>query len=591
MRLPVFKGKDPYKRRVILFGGINRLQGFSEGEIYDCSGISHESFPALTQRRGSEIDLPCESPTAAIFAGKECVASNSALYYDRKEVGKLSEGEKSLVRMGSKIVVFPDKMYYDIKTEKFLSLEGTCELSEMDVRFASNSISLPGVQYKTVTAIENLVMKADKNIFRYSDVSVAEGVITLTGAEMIRADELLTGDIFSETSGAQYYRIAENVTTEDKKTSVINECVSVEMMGKDTFRQFSPGDIVEISGCENEANNKQAKVIEVGNNYIFFDDGTFEETAEAAPIVIKRNIPDFSCVCTYKNRLWGCAGNIIYASALGDPTNYFKYSNLSTDSFTVESDSSDDFTAVKVYGNYCLFFKQDKCYRLYGDRPANFQLVENFSGGISAENSRSIADVNGKILYKGNDGVYSFYGGIPQKISDKLGEIKLDNCVAGGFSDCYYISADTQSGREEFVFDTKNGLWSKSGVRDVKGYFSYADKMYRLMTDGVYRITEKTDESYEWFAEFCPFDEDYYKTKNYSRIYITAQLFENAVIKTEISRDGSEWQTVSHNYGNKKEYINIPCPVKGCHEIKIRISGKGKSIVQSIVREFSVNQR
>ena len=475
------------------------------------------------------------------------------------------------------------------ETEKFLSLEGLCSLSDVNVFFSSNKISLPEVSHKTVSTLESLAMKEDKSIFRYSDVSVENGSIAFSEAEMVKAKELSVGDFFSEISGTQYYRIAKNIITENGKTVVLNECVKEEIYGKDVFSQFSAGDIVEISGCECKANNKQVKIVETGDNYLLFENNTFEERTETVSIVIKRNIPDFSCVCTYKNRMWGCFGNTIYASALGDPTNYFKYSNLSTDSFTVESDSPENFTAAKVYGNYCLFFKQNKCYRLYGDRPANFQLVEAFSGGISAENSKSIADVDGKILYKGNGGVYSFYGGIPQKISDKLGEIKLGNCVAGGFLDCYYLSADTQNGREEFIFDTKRGLWSKSGIRDVKGYFSCADKMYRLMNDGVYCITENIDDNHEWFAEFCPFDESYYKTKNYSRIYITVQLFENSVIKTEISRDGGEWQTVSLNYGNKKEYINIPCPVKGCHEIKIRISGKGKSIVESIVREFSVN--
>lgn len=589
MRLPVFKCKDPYKRRIVTFGGINRLRGFSEGEIYDCSGISHESFPFLTQRRKSENEFPCENPVAATFGNKECIVANSALYYDRKEVGKLSEGEKSIVQMGNKIVIFPDKMYFDTETEKFSSLEGTCSLSDIRVVFSKNKIMVPEVSYKTVSTLESLEMKEDKYIFKYSDVSVADGVISFSEAIMVKIKELSEGDFFSEISGTQYYRIVKNIITENKKTTVLNECVTTQIHGKKPFENFSSGDVVEISGCECSANNKQTKIVEAGDNYLLFEEDTFEEQTETDLVIIKRNIPDFSCICTYKNRMWGCSGNTIYASALGDPTNYFKYNNLSTDSFTVESDSPENFTAAKVYGNNCLFFKQNKCYRLYGDRPANFQLVEAFHGGISAENSKSIADVDGKIFYKGNGGIFSFYGGIPQKISEKLGEIKLNNCVAGGFLDCYYLSADTENGREEFIFDTKRGLWSKSGVRGVKGYFSSADKMYRLMNDGVYCITENIDDNHEWFAEFCPFDESYYKTKNYSRIYITVQLFENSVIKTEISRDGGEWQTVSLNYGNKKEYINIPCPIKGCHEIRIRISGKGKSIVESIVREFSVN--
>ena len=589
MRLPVFKSKDPYKRRVVAFGGINRLQGSAEGEIYDCSGISHDSFPALTQRRKIELEFPFCNPVAAIFANKECVVADGVLYYDRKAVGTLSEGAKTLVQMGNRIVIFPDKMYYDTKTDKLLRLDGECRLTDVKVNFENNKITLPEVSHKTVSTVETLTVHDDASLFRYSEADVVDGVIILSEAELVKAKDLSNGDIFSETSGTQCYRIVQNVASENGETSILNECISVEITGKDVFSHFVQGDIVEINGCECTTNNKQVKVVEAGADYLLFEDGTFEEKTETVSVIIRRNIPDFSCMCVYKNRLWGCSGNTIYASALGDPRNYFKYSNLSTDSFTIESDSSGDFTAATVYGNYCLFFKEDRCYPLFGDRPANFQLVEAFFGGISKDNSESIANIDGKIIYKGHGGIYTFCGGNPQNISEKLGKTEMNNCVAGSYLDCYYLSADTENGREEFVFDTKHGLWSKSGIRDVKDYFSYGGKMYRLMNDGIYFITEETDNSHEWFAEFCPFDEDYYKTKNYSRIYITAQLFENSVIKTEISRDGGEWQTVSHNYGNEKEYINIPCPIKRCHEVRVRISGKGKSIVESIVREFSVN--
>ena len=590
MRLPIIKSKDSYKRRTLVFGGINKLQAFSEGELEDCSGVSHNSFPALTQRNKEALEFECENPIAAVFGNKECIVTNSAIYYDRKEVGKLSCGNKNIAQIGNKIVIFPDKVYYDTETEKLSRLDGGCTLKNIKVSFASNKISLPDNAYEIVTTVESLVLNENKDVFRYSDVNVEEGEIIFSEAELIKAVDLLQGDVFSEKSGKGHYRTAESVKAENGEITVFGSRVTVEKSGVGAFSLFSEGDIIEISGCECASNNKQTKIVEVGENYLLFEENTFEQKNETTVIEIKRNIPDFTCVCCYKNRLWGCEGNTIYASALGDPTNFFKYNNLSTDSFSVESGDSGDFTASVVFGNYCLFFKQDKCYRLYGDRPANFQLLEAFSGGITAENARSIAEIGGKIIYKGNGGVYAFSGGNPQKISDKLGNTMLNNCIGGGIGDCYYLSADTASGREEFVYNMKHDVWSKSGIKDAQGYFSSADKLYRLMKNGVFSIENETDEECEWYAQLRPFDEEYYSTKNYSGIYITAQLFENSVIKTEISYDGDEWRTVSQHYGNKKEYINIPCPMKGCHEVRIRLSGKGKSIIESIVRKFSVGR-
>ena len=48
-------------------------------------------------------------------------------------------------------------------------------------------------------------------------------------------------------------------------------------------------------------------------------------------------MPDLDFICESENRLWGCSNETrtIYASALGDPTNFFSYQGLSTDSYAV----------------------------------------------------------------------------------------------------------------------------------------------------------------------------------------------------------------------------------------------------------------
>ena len=114
---------------------------------------------------------------------------------------------------------------------------------------------------------------------------------------------------------------------------------------KGIFSGIKAGDVVQIEGCVLAANNKSAAVVSVGANVLTFEDETFIEYKETANITIGRKIPDFTCVCSYENRLWGCEGNTVYASALGDAANFFVYKNLSTDSFTVTSNSAGDFTA------------------------------------------------------------------------------------------------------------------------------------------------------------------------------------------------------------------------------------------------------
>ena len=188
-----------------------------------------------------------------------------------------------------------------------------------------------------------------------------------------------------------------------------------------------------------------------------------------------------------------------------------------------------------------------------------------------------------------NGGVYIYYGGSPQRISDKLGDISLKKAVGASDGRNYYLTADTETSREEFIWDSEKNLWTKSGIKNTIDYLCFGEDVYRLNEQGISIIGRETDEDVEWSMTLRPFDEGYYKTKNYSRIHICAELWRGAYIRTEIKGDDGIFRCINTSYGDEKKYINIPCSLKGCHEAQIRLSGKGKSIINSIVREFSVN--
>ena len=113
--------------------------------------------------------------------------------------------------------------------------------------------------------------------------------------------------------------------------------------------------------------------------------------------------------------------------------------------------------------------------------------------------------------------------------------------------------------------------------------------MHSLRKDGIYVITDNADSDVEWYAVLCPFDEKYHKGKNYCRLHITARLFEDSYLCVEVSCDDSPWKCVRRVYGNEKKYVDIPCVLKNCHEVRIRLSGKGRSLIESLTREFSIN--
>ncbi len=592
MHLPVIKKENRYKRSIVTFGGINLTKDFQEGELEDAYAISHRMFPAITQRFKSETVFECQSPSAAVFADKECVATNDALYYDRKKVATLTSGEKQLAVLGKKILVFPDKVYYDTQAGEVGDLRALACTQGVTTTFTSDTISVPAVHIKESRRIDKQSFPRDMKLVIFDAATVSEGKVVLGKASLKNPSELSEGDIYNEGCNKNEYLIIQSALylEDTEEYSVTSEKVTVENLMENIFGGFREGDVVEIEGCTDiKDNNKSATIISKTDTSLTFAEGTFTAGNDNGNITIQRKIPDFTCVCTYENRLWGCEKNTIYASALGDATNFFKYQNLSTDSFTVESNSAGDFTACTVYGNGCLFFKEDVCYRLFGTRPSNFQLSESFKGGILKDDEKSIANVGGKLVYKGNGGVYIYYGGSPQRISDKLGDISLKKAVGTSDGRNYYLTADTETSREEFIWDSEKNLWSKTGIENTIDYLCFGEDVYRLNEQGISIIRRETDEDVEWSMTLRPFDEGYYKTKNYSRIHICAELWRGAYIRTEIKGDDGIFRCINTSYGDEKKYINIPCSLKGCHEAQIRLSGKGKSVINSIVREFSVN--
>ncbi len=592
MKLPIIKKRNRYKKSIINFGGINKTNNFTDGEMEDAASVSHRLFPALTQRRKSTLVFECESPSAAIFADKECIATSGALYYDRKKVADLSEGEKTLAVLGKKIFVFPDKLYYDLLTNEVGDLRGYASSQGAKVTFTGNAITFPTMHTEEVRSVVKELFPKNMKIVTFESATAREGEVVFGNPSLKDISLLKAGSIHTERCGENEYRIVQSVTySETAETyTVESEVVTVKNLMKDVFRFLRAGDVVEIEGCiDKPENNKSVVIVSKEGNTLTFAEETFVSCTESGFVSIQRKIPDFTCLCSYENRLWGCEKNVIYASALGDGTNFFKYNGLSTDSFTVESNSAGDFTACTVYTNGCLFFKENACYRLFGTRPSNFQLSRAFENGILSGDEKSIVNIGGRLIYKGNGGIYSYYGGAPQRISDKLGEITLSGASAGTDGKCYFLTADTENGREEFVWDSEKNLWSKSGIKNTASYLFTGSELYRLRENGIEKMDDECDENALWSITLRPFDEGYYKTKNYSRIHISAELFSGAYITTEIRKDGGVWECVNTSYGDEKRYINIPCVVKGCHEVQLRLSGKGKSIINSIVREFSVN--
>ena len=589
MKLPRISVKNKYTRRILGFGGLNTTENYSEGEFRECFGISHLKFPMITQRQCMVKTGDFLSPEAAAFENKECVVDSGKLYYDGKEICETSAGEKQIALMNGYIMVFPDKIYYNTKTGETGKLYYEFDFSDITVTFTESSISVPDSNYIQRQEEITDVFDGDDTVLTYTSVTTESGKNTFSGYASKKASLLAVDTIYRNNCRENEYKKVKSIAVSENTYTVLSDLIKTENNLESVFENLREGDCIEVSGCEtNAGNNKTAVIKGISGNTLSFDALTFTEGTESA-VVIKRKIPDFSCVCAYNNRLWGCEGNTIYASRLGDPFNFFYYSGLSTDSFSVSSNTAGDFTAVVSYGSYLIFYKENNCYKLYGTRPSNFQLVESLAGGVKKEDRKSIAVMGNKIFYKGIDGVYVFYGGAAQRISEKIDTEKMANTCGGADGFYYYLAADTGEGRLLYVYDAERSLWSIAGETTAKDFAFYSGELHALCDDGLFAIKREEDEECSWSFTMCPINEKYHRTKSYSALYICAKLSENSYIQVDVKIDDAPYRCAKIVRSVREKQIRIPVHIRSCGEITLRISGKGKCVIESIVREFSAN--
>ncbi len=375
-------------------------------------------------------------------------------------------------------------------------------------------------------------------------------------------------------------------------------------------RLFKVGDAVEISGAEAEENNKTAVVRKVETGKLGFYENTFSASqagADSAQIKIQRKIPDMDYVCQSGNRIWGCssANNEIYASALGDARNWNRFEGVSTDSYAVSVGTDGAFTGCVEYVTHIAVFKEDCVHKIYGSRPANFQVTSSRLQGIAQGCADSAALINQVLYYKSQTGVMSYTGGVPECISDCFGPEPYEYAAAHPYQDKYYLSL-RKKGESEwglFVYDIRKKVWhieddthvSAFASKDGCLYFTNAKDgaLWRIgQTDqdtGVYDDTDIVGEDVngiEWSATLCEMHEYVAQKKVYSTLYIRAELAKGAYIKAEVKRDGGVFHLVYTAKGERDRVLCIPLLPSRCDKFQVRLSGRGICKIGSVIREF-----
>ena len=328
-------------------------------------------------------------------------------------------------------------------------------------------------------------------------------------------------------------------------------------------------------------------------------------------VVIAREIPDLDFVTVAGNRVWGCRYgknkegkqvNQIYASALGDPTNWFTFQNTSEDSYFLTLGDDTEFTGATAVNGYPYFFKENGIYEIYGSYPAAYQLITYEQQGCEVGSNKSIAVVDGDIFFKSPTGICVFSNGVVTSINRPLGVEPYHNAIGGGTCGEYYVNMLDKSGNPAtFVFDVNYSLWIKLNEERYKQFCTNKSGLILAIKDDnsitsfgrTLNNTEGTEDyipetTFDWSAETGQIDYLYPDHKYISNIIIRAIVESDAVLDVYIqyNSDGN-WLHCGTLRGNgtpQSSTLNI-IPQRCDHYAYKFIGSYGASVI-SVANEI-----
>lgn len=314
-------------------------------------------------------------------------------------------------------------------------------------------------------------------------------------------------------------------------------------------------------------------------------------------------VPEMDFVVECKNRLWGCKYGVvngenineIYASALGDFTNWKIFEGISTDPFTASVGSDGPWTGAINYLGYPTFFKEDRIHRVAVSAIGAHEISEIVCDGVQPGSYKSLGVVNGMLYYKSNANVVIYQGGIaPVPISAALGDVHYTDAVAGVIGDNYYISMKNSADEWNlFCYDSKRGLWMREDNLQVIQFATVSEELYALTSDKEILAIKGTvgvlEEAMNWYGESGVMYYQYPDKKYVSRFNFRLQMEKGTRIRVFLEYDSSgRWEKQGEIISDILRTVTLPIRPRRCDHLRIRVEGRGDMKIFSIARILEI---
>lgn len=593
------------------FGGINETYGCSEAEESRALNFSSRGYPALQTRAPRRKTREVKDVNGMYHLNGLLVCRGTTLEYtpDDSETREgavvlehaLTNDRKALTGMGTKVLIWPDKKAFDTETGELSELGAVWEIGE-----AGMTVTPCDTEGKTYTtgSVGEIEPEApeDGQLFLKGDPETPYGmdsVLLKYSTKNKKWQEIMLQSLRIHCPGLGAAMKENDTVTLSGVPQRVCDALAKGLNGEISISTLDGDDIITALALPKKSDRYYGSwtVLRSGTAWQSLDGKVTENEAADAPVKAERRVPDLDFVTEQGNRVWGCSRkeNSIYACALGDPTNWYSYRGIASDSYAVSVGSDGEFTGAASCLSYILFFKENCIHKLYGSKPSDYQMSSVRCRGVAAKAAGSLCVIAETLYYLSPDGVMAWSGSLPAKVSGALdtGKLTAADWAMGGQLDArYYLylhrRADGDGSGRLLVYDTEKGLWheeSPAGTEMVStGQQLYLWDGSALWAAGSDRETEGEEEANLRFeAVTGDIGMSVPDDKYISRVTLRLDALAHTVVTVAVSYDGGAWETVgSCAVTQERQRVNLPFVPRRHDLMRLKFSGTGQMTLRSM---------
>ena len=593
------------------FGGLNETYGCTEAEYSTGLNFSARDFPALSTRMPRRKLQELTGLNGMYHLNGLLTVCGRDLVYTPDEdpdrpvrvKNAVADSRKTLVGIGTRVLIFPDKIAFDTADGTAASLGALWEAGEISVTFAP--CDAEGKTYEgTAKGTQEPEEPADGQRF----LKIADPEKPYAAGSTLEE--------YSEASGSwtpiplEYCLVTGVGIGTDFR---VWDTVTLTGTGAEEAGQWEEldGDRIVYDAAENRLRLRAdpgggkfyGKLIRNGSSavWVSLDEEERQEMVLTEAVRVERRVPDLEFLTECDNRVWGCSSreNVIYACKLGDPTNWFSYRGIAADSYAVTVGSDGPFTGAATCMGYALFFKENTLHKLYGSRPSDFQLSSLRCRGVARNAARSLCVLNETLYYLSPDGVMAWDGSIPAKVSAALDAGRLSNvkaAVGGALDGRYYLHIAREDRVRLLVYDTERGLWHEEDVCSCE-MASTGGQLYLWDGSALWAADpgrEAAGQSGTGTEQEVPFElvtgdlgMDSPEERYLTRLTLRLDAACRSRLVVEMSYDGGPWEeAAARTLEGPRRCLDLPLVPRRCGSLRLRLRGSGQITLRSLAKSF-----